>query len=490
MPRARSLFSSSVCKVHPDAAYSAMAKTMKKLPFFAPVLLAAAVLTAHSPAAHALDLMQAWQSAVTNDKEYAVAQAGYGVVSPKQQQAQALWRPNVYLNGTVGAGYQDTRTNGAQFSTPAFGRSNDVNFNTSINAGLANRIALTATQPLYDPKRRAEQQQLLKSADLSELEWQAAKQALMLRVAQQYFDVAVAQKALEVTRKQTESVQKIAVEMHDRFNIGTTPVTDTHEADARLASMQAMQLSAEMDLQNKRNLLADTTGLSVESLTALLPQNVVNEARATPLDSWMSEGASGNYQVRMSEVAADVAAQEAKKYAFASTVKVDAIAQAARDELDGHGSYGSSDTRQTNAVIGLQVSVPLFTGGYRDAKQAEAMQLVTKAQAETVRNRQLAAQQIRQTYLSLTTDESRLKALQQTLDADKLRLDATKLGRQVGDRTTLDVLNAENEVANAELNVVLAQVNLLMNQLQLEALSGKLDEKFLSSINSNLITKQ
>lgn len=490
MPRARSLYKPSACKAHLDEASRAMAKTMKKKWGIAPALLATAMLLAHSTAANALDLMQAWQSAVTNDKEYAVAQAGYGVMEPKQQQAQALWRPNVFLNGTVGGGYQDTRTNGAQFSTPAFGRSNDVNFNTSINAGLASRIALTATQPLYDPKRRAEQQQLLKSADLTELEWQAAKQSLMLKVAQQYFDVAVAQKALEVTRQQTASVQKIAVEMHDRFNIGTTPITDTHEADARLAAMQAMQLSAEMDLQNKRNLLADTTGLAAESLTALLPQNVSNEAKAAPLDGWISTGASGNYQVRMSEIAADVAAQEAKKHAFASTVKVDAIAQAARDELDGHGSYGASETRQTNAVVGLQVSVPLFTGGYRDAKEAEAMQLVTKAQAETERNRQQVVQHIRQTYLNLTTDESRLKALQQTLQANKLRLDATRLGRQVGDRTTLDVLNAENEVANAELNVVLAQVNLLMNQLQLEALSGKLDEKVLSSINMKLTTKQ
>ncbi|HQN65684.1 MAG TPA: TolC family protein [Methylophilus sp.] len=463
---------------------------MKKIRPKTSFLLASAALAMHSTTANALDLMQAWQSALTNDKEYAVAQAGYGVMEPKQHQAEALWRPNVYLNGTVGAGYLDSRTEGGQFSTPTFGRSNGVDFNTSINTGLTNRIALTASQPLYDPKRRAEQQQLIKSADLTKLEWQAARQSLMLKVAQQYFDVAVAQRALEVTQKQTSAVQKIAVEMHDRFNIGTSPITDTHEADARLSSMQAMQLSAEMDLQNKKNLLADSTGLPAESLTALLPQNVSNEAKARPLDSWMNDGAAGNFQVRMSEVTAAVATEEAKKYAFASTVKVDAIAQAARDQLDGHGSYGSSETRQTNAVVGVQVSVPLFTGGYRDAKQAEAMQLVTKAKAETERNRQLAVQQIRQTYLNLTTDESRLKALQQTLEANKLRLDATRLGRQIGDRTTLDVLNAENEVANAELNVVLARVNLLMNQLHLEALSGKLDENVLSSINSKLTIQQ
>lgn len=463
---------------------------MKRKAYAFSALLACALALAYSPTASAIDLMQAWQNALTNDKEYAVAQAGYGVVGPKQRQAEALWRPNVMLNGTVGAGYQDMNTDGARFSTPAFGKSNDVQFKTSINAGLASRIALTATQPLYDPKRRAEQAQLFKSADISELEWQAARQALMLKVAQQYFDVAIAQKNVEVTRQQTASIENIAVEMHDRFKIGSTPITDTHEADARLAAMQALLVSAEVDLQNKRNLLADTTGLQSEALSATLPQRTENTASAKPLDSWMNEAVKGNFNVRMSEAAAEVAAQEVKKHAFASSIKLDAIAQAARNELDGHGSYGASDIRQTDAVIGLQVSVPLSTGGYRDAKEAEASQLVIKANAETEHNRQLAMQQVRQTYLSLAAEESRIKALQQTLEADKLRLDATRLGHQVGDRTTLDVLNAENEVASAQLNLVSAQVNLLMNQLQLAALAGKLDEEVLSSINTTLTIKQ
>lgn len=447
-------------------------------------------LMLYDPSAYALDLLEAWHSAVANDKDYAVAQAGRGVVAPKQKQAQALWRPNVMASGTVGMGFQDTVTEGAQFSTPAFGRSNDVNFNTSINGGLANRFALTANQPIYDPKRRAEQQQLLKSADLVELEWQASRQSLMLKVAQQYFDAAIAQKNLQVLQQQVSSIQKIAVEMRDRFNIGSSPVTDIHEAEARLAAIQAQQLSAELDLENKKNMLADTIGQSPDTIVALMPQTKLNQVSTLPLDVWINQAQSDNFNVRMSEVQVQLAEQETKRHSFKSSIKLDAIAQYSRDELDGSGSYGAANSQQTNAIIGLQVAIPLSTGGYREAKQEEAVQLLTKANAEVELSRQQVFQQIRQTYLNVNIGKSRLSALEQSLKAGQLRLDATKLGRQVGDRTTLDVINAENEVATTQLNLVQAQADILMNRLQLSALAAELDESVLSEINQYLVLQQ
>lgn len=447
-------------------------------------------LMLYDPSAYALDLLEAWHSAVANDKDYAVVQAGRGVVTPKQKQAQALWRPNVMASGTVGMGFQDTITEGAQFSTPAFGRSNDVNFNTSINGGLANRFALTANQPIYDPKRRAEQQQLLKSADLVELEWQASRQSLILKVAQQYFDAAIAQKNLQVLQQQVSSIQKIAVEMRDRFNIGSSPVTDIHEAEARLAAMQAQQLSAELDLENKKNMLADTIGQSPDTIVALMPQAKLNQVSTLPLDVWINQAQSDNFNVRMNEVQVQLAEQEAKRHSFKSSIKLDAIAQYSREELDGSGSYGAAYSQQTNAVIGLQVAIPLSTGGYREAKQEEAVQLLTKANAEVERSRQQVVQQIRQTYLNVNIGKSRLSALEQSLKAGQLRLDATKLGRQVGDRTTLDVINAENEVATTQLHLVQAQAGILMNRLQLSALAAELDESVLSEINQYLVLQQ
>ena len=444
----------------------------------------------NSAHAEVFDLMQAWKNAISHDKDYAFAQSGYGIVTPKKNQAKALWRPNVVLSGALGVGYQDSKVEGAQFSTPAFGQSNNVDFNTSINHGVSDRITLMATQPIYNPKLRIEQEQLLKSTDISELQWSLAKQALILKVAQQYFDLAVAQKNVEATKRQLDSVQKLTTEMQDRFKIGSTPITDTHEAEARLAAMQAQQLSAQLDLENKKNLLADTTGLAADNLTVLLPSTIHQSFSNTTAEALIKQSEAENLHIQLSKINANLVSLETRKHDWKSSIKLDAVSQISREEISGSGSYGSANSRQTNGVIGLQVSIPLSTGGYREAKLDENVQLATQAQIDVDRTRQRIAQDIKKTYLQTIIGESRLTAIKQALQAGEMRLDATKLGRQVGDRTTLDVLNAENEVTVTQLNLAQKQVNLLMSQLQLSALTGRLDENVLNKVNQFLTTKK
>lgn len=444
----------------------------------------------NSAHAEVFDLMQAWKNAISHDKDYAFAQSGHGIVTPKKNQAKALWRPSVVLSGALGVGYQDSKVEGAQFSTPAFGKSNNVDFNTSINHGVSDRITLMATQPIYNPKRRIEQEQLLKSTDISELQWSLAKQALILKVAQQYFDLAVAQKNVEATKRQLDSVQKLTTEMQDRFKIGSTPITDTHEAEARLAAMQAQQLSAQLDLENKKNLLADTTGLAVDNLTVLLPSTIHQSFSNTTAEALINQSEAENLHIQLSKINANLVSLETRKHDWKSSIKLDAVSQISREEISGSGSYGSANSRQTNGVIGLQVSIPLSTGGYREAKLDENVQLATQAQIDVDRTRQRIAQDIKKTYLQTIIGESRLTAIKQALQAGEMRLDATKLGRQVGDRTTLDVLNAENEVTVTQLNLAQKQVNLLMSQLQLSALTGRLDENVLNKVNQFLTTKK
>lgn len=452
-------------------------------------LILLSICSFSSAHAEVFDLMQAWQSALNHDKDYAYAQSGYGIVTPQQNQAKALWKPNVVLSGALGVGYQDSSIQGAQFTTPAFGKSNDVDFNTSINSGVSDRLALVATQPIYNPKRRIEQEKIIKSADITTLQWSIAKQTLILKVAQQYFDLALAQKNLDVTKRQFDSVQKLATEMQGRFKIGSTPITDSHEAKARLAAVEAQQLSAQLDLENKKSIFADTTGFSIDNLAVLFPSKNQHPLNNTTVEALIEQSEIGNLNVQLSQINANLASLESHKYDWKSSINLDAVGQVSRDEIVGSGSYGSASSRQTNGLIGLQVSIPLSTGGYREAKLEENVQLASQAQIDIDRTRQQVAQQIKQTYLQINIGESRLAAISQAIQAGEMRLDATRLGRQVGDRTTLDVLNAENEVAVSQLNLVKEQVNLLMNQLHLSALIGQLDKDVLSEVNQSLAVK-
>jgi outer membrane protein len=448
--------------------------------------LLALACTTLAPAAQAVDLVEAWQAAALNDKGMAVVRASHAAAQPRRDQAASLWLPTVGASATVGVASNQTETTGAQFTAPGLGTSNGVGFNTSINGGTATRWALSAVQPLYNRERRAQQQQLALSVDGADLELQTGRQALMLRTAERYFDLALAEEAVRVQQRQLQAVQRATAEVLARFKLGTVPVTDTHEAQARLSGVQAEELAAQTDLQVKRQALADSTALAPDSLSARLPAGTLASTPLRPLEPWLADAQAGNPGLRQQQLAGEIARQEAAKYSLAASPRVDLVAQAMSDRLSGSGDYGSASNHASNQSIGLQLTIPLFTGGWRDAKQSEALLLADKAGAELVNARQQVAQQVRSSWLGLNLGAQRVQALNEALKASQSRRDATRLGQEVGHRTTLDLLRAENDGAAAQLALAQARVGLWLDRLRLAALAGQLDEAALNLANADL----
>jgi len=137
-------------------------------------------------------------------------------------------------------------------------------------------------------------------------------------------------------------------------------------------------------------------------------------------------------------------------------------------------------------MVGVMLNVPLYTGGWRSAKLEEATHLQTKAQAELERTRLQVSQMTRAAWLAVQSGQARLSALEAANTASQARLDATQLGRQVGDRTTLDVLNAHNDASAAQLGLLQARTELLVAQLRLHAMAGQLDIDKLQTLNAAL----
>ncbi|MDE2092706.1 MAG: TolC family protein, partial [Burkholderiales bacterium] len=234
---------------------------------------------------------------------------------------------------------------------------------------------------------------------------------------------------------------------------------------------------------------ANATGLQPQAAQMLLPASDAAPPDTPDLAYWLSQAAAHNLLLRTRIDAVEVARQEAAKTSAALSPSVDLVAQVGNERLSGSGSFdagGGASNRSGNRMIGLQLSVPLYSGGMRSARQDEAQRGIDQAQAQAARTRQQIELQTRAAWLGLTVGAGRVQALSQALDASRLRLDATRLGRQVGDRTTLDLLNAENDAASAELALVQARVDLLTNRLRLAALAGRLDEAALQSVNASL----
>jgi outer membrane protein len=395
----------------------------------------------------------------------------------------------VLLAAGAGLASSETQATGAQFSAPGLGTSSGVGFNTSVTGGTSTRWALTAAQPLYNPERRAQQRQIELSLGVADLEWELARQNLLLGTTQRYFELALAQETLAVLQGQQVAVQRATTEVQDRFRLGAVPVTDTHEAQARLADVQAQVLLAKSAWQTQRERLAASTGLASPSLSARLPATVAVDDAPGPLEPWLQRAQAHNPGVRLRQAAIEVARQEAAKFSTQASPTVDLVAQASHEHLGGSGAYGSAGNTGRNAFVGLQLQVPLFTGGYRSAKQQEALLLVDKASAEAAQAQQDVEQQVRATWLQLSIGHERLAAATQGLAASTARLDATRLGQQVGHRTTQDLMNAESDLARARLAVAQTRVALVLERLRLAALAGELTEDQLRAVNGQLATQ-
>jgi outer membrane protein len=439
-----------------------------------------------APSAHALDLLQTWEQARQHDPQMQVVQATRSSVQAYEAQAQSLWRPVVMGSATVGAMSADTRMQGAQFTAPGFGQSNGVSFGTSASAATSTRWSLQAKQALYSPERQVQQAQLQQAASVAEWRADLAHQQFMLLTVQRYFQVLLAERQQQVLKNQLVAVERSLTEARDRFAIGDLPVTDTHEAAARASGLQAQWLVADSDLQMARQVLAESTRLPTESLKPQAPK-VTEPVTASPtLEQVLTQVREANTGLRLKKAQWDVARQEVKKHQARGGITLDLVAQAGRDRLSGDGDFGPASNTQNQQMVGLSLNVPLYSGGYRSAKLQEAVSAQGQAEAEYELAVQQTQQQARSVWLSLQTGPARLLALQAAWKASTARLDATRLGRQVGDRTTLDLLQAQNDAAQSELAWLRAQTELLQTRLQLDALTGSLSVQSLQGLNAQL----
>jgi len=433
-----------------------------------------AMAWAFTPNAQALTLLETWHAAEPHDSQLAAARAAAGVAEPQRQQAQALWRPQVALTASAGLAASDTTMRGAQFTAPGLGTSSGVDFATSVHGGAATRMALQASQPLYNRERRVQQQQLNLQADRAELALQAARQDAMLRIASHYLSLAMAQEKLRVLQGQIESVQSAANEAQDRFTLGAAPITAVHEAHAELAQIEAQIAAAQADIATRTQALADATGLPAAHLAVQLPAAAESEPRA--LTIWQELAQAASTALREQKLQVNLARAQLDQFAAGRGATVDLIAQAAHDRLSGHGDFGAARNTSVNAMVGVQLTIPLSTGGMRSGREQEAAARLAAAQAQEDATREQLMRDVQAAWLAMHTGAAQTTALQAALAASELRQDATHTGYQAGERTLLDVLRARNDTAATRLQLSQARVSTLLARLRLAQLAGQLGE--------------
>lgn len=442
--------------------------------------------------AHAQTLREVWASAAAHSPQAKVNAAQLSEGKAVAAQASTLFKPQIGLQGALG--YQDirTETKGAYFSAPAFsqmglGAVENAEFKTKVSGAFGGQVGAEATYPLYNPRLNAQAKQLNLAGKMAELQNQSATEALYIQVAQSYYQLALAEAEVAVNRKHLTAVKKSHEEAAYRFKIGDAPITGVHEAKANLSMVEAQLAAAQAKQLSAQSALARLATLPASALTASLPKVSLADAQAFSnhtinggANAAIAQNTSLQLQ-RLSETKAMLAAREADPK---SALKVDAIAKAQLSYASGDGYGGDGLAKQYQHLLGVQVSLPIYTGGALDANYQTALAGVKTAQTQT----EVAAQSIATQADGLRAEYEALFAQREALIAAKkasqLRVDATTLGKRIGDKTVLDVLNAQNDLSAVELKIAQTEVQIALTKLKLAQLYGELDDMIQNSLVS------
>lgn len=450
-------------------------------------ILITVLITIHVGLSHGTDLIDVWTGVSQHDPDVASALSSKLAGSEKRQQALSLWLPNINLVGTSGKMNASSEVAGANFSAPApLGASNGVAFNTSIKDGATNAWSVQARQPLFSQERLAQSKQLGLGADAAEIEWKLANNELMIRTAQRYFDVVLLTHKLALLKSENEAIKIEAAKAKEKFNLGESPIIDAHEANAKLQELTAQLISTDSELQIARYVLSNASAIPLSNLVLMHPVSQLRAFNASSVEDWLFKAKQSNPLLKLIQTKSEIAHQEVSRLSLSASSSLDLVAQATQQKLSGNGDFGAASTNSLQQMIGIQLTIPLFTGGYTYAKQEEALKLEEKSRYELASAELKVTLSVESSWMAMASGQSRIDALSAALLATNAKLDATKLAQEVGDRTTLDLINAQNTKTLTEINLLQAKIDYLMNQLNLFALVGELDMDKLRSINAQL----
>jgi outer membrane protein len=343
---------------------------------------------------------------------------------------------------------------------------------------------VTVIQPIYRKQNALVYEQAKIQVSQAQTQFTVAAQDLMGRVAQAYFDVLLARANLRTIESQKLAVAQQLEQAKRNFVVGTATITDSREAQARYDLVVAQELGAQNEVEVKNRALELLVGKPVGELAGLTLPVTLNDPQPAQMDAWVEQAYQSSLQIALAQQSLELAAREVERASAGHHPTLDAVGSLSQNYFSSSPQGVGSDIRAL--VIGVQLNVPLYQGGAISSRVREAVANQERARQDLENARRSAALQTRQAYLGLTSGLAQIKALQQAVASTQLQLESTKLGQEVGVRTAVDVLNAEQQLSLARSNLAQALYNAILNQLRLKAAVGKLAEADLADINALL----
>ncbi len=414
--------------------------------------------------AQSMDLSQAYQLALEQDPVLAAGKATLTLNQEKIPQGKSGILPSVNAKGNINYAYQ---VDSSQWIN---------NYGASVNL----------THPLYRKSNQIifAQSKLLVSQ--AETQFELVKQELTLRVAEAYFAVLSAQESVAVAVSQKAAFSESLDRSNLSYRIGTATITDKLEAQARFDLADATEIAEKSALDVAKQSLKSIIGVIPGPLFSLREDIALPALTPQEMSYWVSEANTKSPEIQLSLLELGVTKKALENARSAKLPTVDLVASATQSHLENVlFEFDSS-----SLSVGIQLDMPIYTGGFTSSKIREAIAAKEQQQHRLEENRRRITLNTQQAYLAVTNGQLRVRALKKALTSSQSVLDATKKGLEVGVRTNLDVLDAQQQFFSTKQDLMLAKYNYLLDTLRLKAAIGQLGNDQITQVNELLVKQQ
>lgn len=417
-------------------------------------------LLALAPSAYSYDLLDAWHAARDYNADFAAARANLSAGREQAIQGRAQLLPQVGASANYSYTHLTLPANLPGYDSTSYG--------------------VSLKQPLFDISKYTGYQKGQIGTRQAEISFQASEQQLMLTIAQAYFKVLLAQDTLAATQASKKAYQTQLAQARAAFDVGTATITDTHEAQAGYDAASAREISAQNDLEVSQYTLRQLTGLEVQGIQPLQANLPLTRPLPDSLQAWSDNALRSSLTIQAAEQALEYARQTVteKRGNHLPVVSLEAGYTDSRSHLSINQM-----PQNRGSSIGVGVTLPLFAGGGINSQVREALAKEEAARDQLEASKRQVRENVRQAFLGITNGAALVRAQQQLLVSAKSKLDSTRLGKEVGIRTNLDVLQAEQSYYDALTSLATAKYNYLLARLALAQSAGQLDEALLADVN-------
>jgi len=439
------------------------------------LLLAGLLLCGPAGPAHAADLMVVYQQALQNDPQIRQAEAAYHATQQQHPEARGALLPQLVLTGDYNSLKQ--RYKKYHINAAGFGGTSPSDYNgvyPSYSYGLE------LQQALFDAPAFAQLRQADANIGKAEAQYSYAQQQLMLRTAQAYFGLLSAKDNLRFARAEKKAIAKQLQQAEHRYKVGVIANTGVQEARARYDQANAQVISARHKVDTAREQIREIIGSLPQSLTPLGNDMPLMPPRPESADQWVAQAMKNNLQLMAANFQLKAAKDEVSVRQDKRLPKIQLVGSVKRESSDSPFLNSTSN----DAAIGVQLNMPLFTGGSMTSSIHQARYQETQVQQQVVQQQRATERSTRDAFHGVNSDISEVKALKQTVKSARTALAATKSGYEVGTRTTVDVLNARQDLYKAQRDYANARYQYILDRLKLKLSTGELTRQDLEQVNN------